>query len=120
MTCRSNSTIFSPLVQPFKIWASAYGRGQLIFGDAEGFIITVNQKLESFPFRAYMLRVTHLYMMKQQNILVSVGVSRNFLQWWSTGSENFFYYVLSLCFLGRQARNGTSHQSVEPGQGICR
>ncbi|OWA50975.1 Vacuolar protein sorting-associated protein 11-like protein [Hypsibius exemplaris] len=60
-------------LKPYKIWASSSGRGKLFFGDADGVIIVMDQRLEVFTFRAHLLRVSHLCMMKQQNFLVSVG-----------------------------------------------
>lgn len=55
--------------------ASASGRGQLIIGDAEGTLYFINRHLELTSFKAYELNVSHLYQLKQHNILVSVGVS---------------------------------------------
>ncbi|XP_078235660.1 vacuolar protein sorting-associated protein 11 homolog isoform X2 [Pogona vitticeps] len=49
------------------------GRGSLVFGDMEGQIWFLPRSLELSSFQAYKLRVTHLYQLKQHNILASVG-----------------------------------------------
>ncbi|XP_037697615.1 vacuolar protein sorting-associated protein 11 homolog isoform X2 [Choloepus didactylus] len=49
------------------------GRGSLVFGDMEGQIWFLPRSLQLTSFQAYKLRVTHLYQLKQHNILASVG-----------------------------------------------
>ncbi|CAO2635328.1 Vacuolar protein sorting-associated protein 11 homolog [Lemmus lemmus] len=49
------------------------GRGSLVFGDMEGQIWFLPRSLHLTGFQAYKLRVTHLYQLKQHNILASVG-----------------------------------------------
>ncbi|XP_007934636.1 vacuolar protein sorting-associated protein 11 homolog [Orycteropus afer afer] len=49
------------------------GRGSLVFGDMEGQIWFLPRSLQLTAFQAYKLRVTHLYQLKQHNILASVG-----------------------------------------------
>uniref|UniRef100_A0A8P0TRQ8 Vacuolar protein sorting-associated protein 11 homolog n=2 Tax=Canis lupus familiaris TaxID=9615 RepID=A0A8P0TRQ8_CANLF len=49
------------------------GRGSLVFGDMEGQIWFLPRSLQPTGFQAYKLRVTHLYQLKQHNILASVG-----------------------------------------------
>ncbi|XP_004456349.1 vacuolar protein sorting-associated protein 11 homolog isoform X1 [Dasypus novemcinctus] len=49
------------------------GRGSLVFGDMEGQIWFLPRSLQLSGFQAYKLRVTHLYQLKQHNILASVG-----------------------------------------------
>nr|XP_051693658.1 vacuolar protein sorting-associated protein 11 homolog isoform X2 [Oryctolagus cuniculus] len=49
------------------------GRGSLVFGDMEGQIWFLPRSLQLTGFQAYKLRVTHLYQLKQHNILASVG-----------------------------------------------
>jgi len=56
--------------------ACAYGRGQLVVADTEGSLYFVNRHLELMCFKAYELNVSHLFQMKQHNILVSIGVSK--------------------------------------------
>ena len=56
--------------------ACAYGRGQLVVADTEGSLYFVNRHLELMCFKAYELSVSHLFQMKQHNILVSIGVSK--------------------------------------------
>lgn len=51
----------------------AYGRGQLVVADTEGSMYFVNRHLELMCFKAYELSVSHLFQMKQHNILVSIG-----------------------------------------------
>ncbi|XP_050409252.1 vacuolar protein sorting-associated protein 11 homolog [Patella vulgata] len=53
--------------------ACASGRGQLIIGDFEGHMYFINRQLQLTAFKAYEIRVSHLYQMKQHNILLSVG-----------------------------------------------
>ena len=55
---------------------SAYGRGQLVVADTDGSLYFVYRHLELMCFKAYELCVTHLFQMKQHNILVSIGVSK--------------------------------------------
>ncbi|ESO93774.1 hypothetical protein LOTGIDRAFT_182193 [Lottia gigantea] len=49
------------------------GRGQLVIGDYEGNLYFINRQLHLTQFKAYEIRVSHLYQLKQNNILVSVG-----------------------------------------------
>ena len=56
--------------------ACAYGRGQLVIADTDGSLYFVNRHLELMCFKAYELCVSHLFQMKQHNILVSIGVSK--------------------------------------------
>ncbi|KAK2192568.1 hypothetical protein NP493_28g12051 [Ridgeia piscesae] len=49
------------------------GRGQLVLGDEEGSLYFVSRQLDVSSFHAYELCVTHLYQLKQHNILVTVG-----------------------------------------------
>ena len=51
------------------------GRGQLVVGDYEGNMFFVNRQLQVTSFKAYEIRVSHLFQMKHQNILLSIGVS---------------------------------------------
>lgn len=54
----------------------ASGRGQLIVGDNEGFLHMINRQLQVNAFKAYEIRVSHLFQMKQHSLLISVGVSK--------------------------------------------
>ena len=47
----------------------------MVFGDFEGSLYFVSRDLEVTTFHAYEIRVSHLYQLKQHNILVSIGVS---------------------------------------------
>ncbi|XP_041361621.1 vacuolar protein sorting-associated protein 11 homolog [Gigantopelta aegis] len=49
------------------------GRGQLVIGDFEGNMFFINRQLQVTSFKAYEIRVSHLYQMKHQNILLSIG-----------------------------------------------
>ena len=51
------------------------GRGQLIIGDYEGMIFMLSRQFQLWSFNAYQIRVSHLFMMKQSNLLISIGVS---------------------------------------------
>ena len=62
-------------LQSIDISATASGRGQLIFGDHDGNLHFIDRDLQMSSFKAYILRVTHLYQLKQHNILITVGVS---------------------------------------------
>ncbi|KAK2167121.1 hypothetical protein LSH36_32g21058 [Paralvinella palmiformis] len=60
-------------LQSIDISATASGRGQLIFGDHDGNLHFIDRDLQMSSFKAYILRVTHLYQLKQHNILITVG-----------------------------------------------
>ncbi|KAJ8020828.1 Vacuolar protein sorting-associated protein 11-like [Holothuria leucospilota] len=49
------------------------GHGSIVFGDTEGTVHMLSRDLDVISFRAYELRVTHLYQLKQHNIIVSIG-----------------------------------------------
>nr|CAB3267620.1 vacuolar protein sorting-associated protein 11 homolog [Phallusia mammillata] len=53
---------------------SACGRGQLVFGDSQGCIHSVNHNFQVSSFKAFEIVVTHLFQLKQHNILAAVGV----------------------------------------------
>ncbi|PIK39430.1 putative vacuolar protein sorting-associated protein 11-like [Apostichopus japonicus] len=55
------------------ITACTSGHGNIVFGDTEGAIHMLSRDLDLVSFRAYELRVSHLYQLKQHNIIVSVG-----------------------------------------------
>ncbi|XP_071804394.1 vacuolar protein sorting-associated protein 11 homolog [Asterias amurensis] len=67
-----SAEIFTSL-KDIDITACASGRGQVTLGDSEGNLFFLDRNLEISGFRAYELRVTHLYQLKQHNILVSIG-----------------------------------------------
>lgn len=52
---------------------SASGRGNLIFGDTDGFLNMVDRDFNVTSFQAYENTVTHLQQLKQRNILLSLG-----------------------------------------------
>lgn len=52
---------------------SASGRGNLIFGDTDGFLNMVDRDFNVTSFQAYENTVTHLQQLKQLNILLSLG-----------------------------------------------
>ncbi|XP_048036590.1 vacuolar protein sorting-associated protein 11 homolog [Megalobrama amblycephala] len=58
---------------PMGISACDSGRGHIVLGDMDGQIWFLTRSLQLSSFQAYKLRVTHLYQLKQHNILVSVG-----------------------------------------------
>ncbi|CAE1174781.1 VPS11 [Acanthosepion pharaonis] len=60
-------------LQNINISACASGRGQIIVGDHEGFLHFINRKMEVTEFEAYKIRVTHLFQMKQHNLLITIG-----------------------------------------------
>ncbi|XP_074607896.1 vacuolar protein sorting-associated protein 11 homolog isoform X1 [Acropora palmata] len=65
--------------QPFSglkdvdITACTSGRGQLVIGDSSGFVHFLSRDLTITSFKAYEIRVSHFYQLKQQNILFTVG-----------------------------------------------
>lgn len=63
------------ILQDINISASVSGRGQLIFGDHDGYLHMLNRELQINSFKAYEIRVSHLFQMKQHNLLISIGVS---------------------------------------------
>ncbi|XP_077990077.1 vacuolar protein sorting-associated protein 11 homolog [Glandiceps talaboti] len=60
-------------LKDISIAVCASGRGQIVIGDIEGTIFFLNRNLDLHAFRAYELRVTHLFQLKQHNILISIG-----------------------------------------------
>uniref|UniRef100_A0A0P6J3Z9 Vacuolar protein sorting-associated protein 11 homolog n=1 Tax=Heterocephalus glaber TaxID=10181 RepID=A0A0P6J3Z9_HETGA len=72
-TPASGSTASKFLCLPSGITVCDSGRGSLVFGDMEGQIWFLPRSLQLTGFQAYKLRVTHLYQLKQHNILASVG-----------------------------------------------
>ncbi|XP_010627592.1 vacuolar protein sorting-associated protein 11 homolog [Fukomys damarensis] len=69
----SGATASKFLCLPSGITVCDSGRGSLVFGDMEGQIWFLPRSLQLTGFQAYKLRVTHLYQLKQHNILASVG-----------------------------------------------
>ncbi|XP_074656340.1 vacuolar protein sorting-associated protein 11 homolog [Tubulanus polymorphus] len=55
------------------VTACASGRGQILIADCEGKLYFINRQLQVTSFAAYAIRVTHLFQLKQHNILVTVG-----------------------------------------------
>ncbi|XP_063528261.1 vacuolar protein sorting-associated protein 11 homolog isoform X3 [Pongo pygmaeus] len=72
-TPASGSAASKFLCLPPGITVCDSGRGSLVFGDMEGQIWFLPRSLQLTGFQAYKLRVTHLYQLKQHNILASVG-----------------------------------------------
>ncbi|XP_060553204.1 vacuolar protein sorting-associated protein 11 homolog [Ruditapes philippinarum] len=66
------SQIFDGL-KDLNISACVSGRGQLIIGDFEGSIYMLSRELKITSFTAYNIRVSHLFQMKQSNLLISIG-----------------------------------------------
>ena len=62
-------------LQGVNISTCVSGRGQLIIGDYEGMIFLLSRQFQLTSFNAYQIRVSHLFMMKQSNLLISIGVS---------------------------------------------
>lgn len=62
-----------PDLQKLQITAAASGKGQTIFGDEEGCITLCDRKFQLCKFQAFERKVTHLFQLQQQNVLVSVG-----------------------------------------------
>ncbi|EDO40102.1 predicted protein, partial [Nematostella vectensis] len=60
-------------LQDIDIAACSSGRGQMVFGDTNGSIHFVDSELNLTSFKAFEIRVSHLYQLKQHNILVSIG-----------------------------------------------
>ncbi len=70
-----NSILFvCTFYQDIDISATTCGRGQLVFGDHEGYVHMVDRQFQVSAFKAYMLRVSHIVQMKQHNIIVTIGV----------------------------------------------
>ncbi|CAI9739698.1 sorting-associated 11 homolog [Octopus vulgaris] len=67
-----SNEIFDKL-KDINISACASGRGQIIIGDHNGFLHFINRKMEITEFEAYKIRVSHLFQMKQHNLLISIG-----------------------------------------------
>ncbi|KAK3611536.1 hypothetical protein CHS0354_016470 [Potamilus streckersoni] len=60
-------------LKEINISSCASGRGQIVIADCEGMIYMINRKFQITSFKAYDIRVSHLYQLKQFNILLSVG-----------------------------------------------
>ena len=75
-----NELVLLPLFQGVNISTCVSGRGQLIIGDYEGMIFYLGRQFQLFSFNAYQIRVSHLFMMKQSNLLISIGVSTKFIR----------------------------------------
>ncbi|KAJ8321881.1 hypothetical protein KUTeg_000352 [Tegillarca granosa] len=68
----SKDAIFDKL-KDINVSACVSGRGQLVIGDHDGFLYLITRQLEMIMFKAYEIRVSHLYQMKQHNLLISIG-----------------------------------------------
>ena len=55
------------------ITVSASGRGQILFGDNQGRLHSLNRESQFITFQIYELNVSHLFQLKQHSILVTVG-----------------------------------------------
>eukprot|EP01104_Vermistella_antarctica_P005197 TRINITY_DN1563_c0_g1_i1.p1 TRINITY_DN1563_c0_g1~~TRINITY_DN1563_c0_g1_i1.p1 ORF type:complete len:989 (-),score=293.81 TRINITY_DN1563_c0_g1_i1:110-3076(-) len=62
-----------PALQKLEITCTASGRGQLLLGDAEGYINVVDRDFTVTSFQAYERRVSFMQQLKQRNLLISVG-----------------------------------------------
>ncbi|CAG0895646.1 unnamed protein product [Cyprideis torosa] len=60
-------------LKKLSLTCSDSGRGQLVFGDINGFIYFINRQLEMSAFRAYQLRVTNIVVMQQSAVIVTLG-----------------------------------------------
>ncbi|XP_031570001.1 vacuolar protein sorting-associated protein 11 homolog [Actinia tenebrosa] len=60
-------------LKDINISACSSGRGQMIFGDNSGSIHFLDRDLQLSSFKAFEIKASHLYQLKQHNILVSVG-----------------------------------------------
>ncbi|XP_013381879.1 vacuolar protein sorting-associated protein 11 homolog [Lingula anatina] len=60
-------------LKELNISACVSGRGQVVLGDFEGSLHFMNRQLRVNSFKAYGIRVSHLYQLKQHNILVTIG-----------------------------------------------
>lgn len=67
-----STEIFAKL-KDIDITASASGRGQVTLGDSEGNLYFLDRNLELDGFKAFELRVTHIYQLKQHNIIFTIG-----------------------------------------------
>jgi hypothetical protein len=55
---------------------TASGHGALLFGDNDGTVYMVTRSFEVASFQAYEEYIQHMYQLKTQGILVTVGVSQ--------------------------------------------
>ena len=69
----SHSPTHPPTGQALEVIACCAGRGNLILGDALGFVHLVDRSLQVASFPAYEKSVVHLFQWKQRNYLLSVG-----------------------------------------------
>ena len=75
---------------------TASGHGALLFGDNDGTVYMVTRSFEVASFQAYEEYIQHMYQLKTQGILVTVGVSSqsqagakliSLLLWWADCSR---------------------------------
>eukprot|EP00761_Pharyngomonas_kirbyi_P014252 gb/GECH01014282.1/.p1 GENE.gb/GECH01014282.1/~~gb/GECH01014282.1/.p1 ORF type:complete len:723 (+),score=175.61 gb/GECH01014282.1/:1-2169(+) len=80
-------------IETLPITCCSSGRGNLIFGDAEGSIHLFDRNFRQFPFPAYEHRVTHLQQTRLSDVLVSVGddgdddVHRSVIKVWGIANQ---------------------------------
>lgn len=63
--------------QSLDITCSTCGRGFIIFGDENGMIYEVNHNFQVSMFKAFEVRVCHLYQLKNHNVLSAVGIDQD-------------------------------------------
>lgn len=57
------------------ITTTTSGGGHLFFGDVTGIIKVINHSMNVvLSFQAYAQKVTHMKLMKQKNVFISIGV----------------------------------------------
>ncbi|XP_064597137.1 vacuolar protein sorting-associated protein 11 homolog [Liolophura sinensis] len=66
------NTVFDKLAD-VNIAAVASGRGQIVVGDHEGVLYFITRQLQMSAFKAYEIRVSHIFQMKQHNLLLTIG-----------------------------------------------
>jgi len=88
------------------ISAVSSGGGQIVFGDSSGYIHIADRQFNLSSFQAYGVAVTHLYQLKQRNVLVSVGVR-------ALSTQRFvFVFVLPFCRTTRKASTRPSRSGT--------
>ena len=61
-------------MQDIDISVATSGHGLIIVGDFEGSIYFIDRKLNVENLQAYEIAVSHLFQLRQHNLLVSIGV----------------------------------------------
>jgi hypothetical protein len=63
----------SPAIQNCGVTCFTCGRGQMVLGDSQGEMHVLTSFSDLLSIKAYLLRVSFIYQMKQRNVIITVG-----------------------------------------------